>query len=75
METTTATRTKTTHVIAEDAPLGVQLWPTLSADYADNFTLDMVETHRTVNGTMVTWTYRNGTTRVFHAGDQVVVSF
>lgn len=58
---------------AESAPLGVQLWPTLSPEYADNFILDMVETVRTVNGTHVRWTYRNGTTRNFRLGEGVVV--
>jgi hypothetical protein len=72
MNTTTATETT---VVAELAPLGVQLWPTISPEYADNFTLDKVETHRTVNGTMVTWTYRSGTTRVFHAGEEIAVKF
>ena len=44
METTQITES----VTAELAPLGVQLWPTTSPGYADNFTLDSVSVVRDV---------------------------
>ncbi len=58
-------------VIAEDAPLGVQLWPTIRPSAAPNFTLDKVAVVRTVNGEHVVWTYQNGATRTFSKGEQV----
>jgi hypothetical protein len=73
-EEPTAMPAITTTVAAEDAPLGVQLWPTLSPEFAPQFTLDEVATVRTVNGTYVRWTYQDGKTRQFRVGEQVMVS-
>ena len=70
---TTAAQTKTT-VIAEDAPVGIQLWPTRSPEFAPNFTLATVEVVRTEVRTFVRWTYQSGTVRTFDLGEQVVVS-
>lgn len=75
METTGTTASPTTHVVAEDAPLGVQLWPTRLPEYAPNFTLEEVSVHRSDNGEWVAWRYRNGTTRTFRKGEKVVVQF
>lgn len=71
---TSTTTTQTTTVAAEDAPLGVQLWPTTSPEFAANFTLDRVDTMRGVNGTTVRWVYQNGSERFFGLGEEVVVS-
>ena len=71
MNTTTATTT----VVAENAPLGVQLWPTTSPKYADNFTLASVAVVRTESRSFVEWTYRSGATRMFGLGEQVAVQF
>jgi hypothetical protein len=68
MQTTTTT---TTTVIAEDAPIGVQLWPTRSPEFAPNFTLAKVITTRTAAGECVTWVYENGTERTFAKGEGV----
>ena len=65
--------TQTTTVIAEDAPIGVQLWPTRSPEFADNFTLERVEIVRDEVRTWVRWTYRNGTTRNFQLGEAIAV--
>lgn len=63
----------TTYVIAEDAPIGVQLWPTTSPKYAPNFTLATVAILRTSTGRHVVWTYESGATRVFFLGERVAV--
>lgn len=65
---------ETATVIAEDAPLGVQLWPTISPEAAPNFTLERVEIVRSQIGTHVRWVYQNGDTRVFGLGQAVAVS-
>jgi hypothetical protein len=62
-----------TTVVAENAPLGVQLWPTISPDYADNFILNSVAVHRRETGDFVVWTYRSGKTRTLLVGEEVVV--
>lgn len=63
-----------TTVRAESAPLGVQLWPTRSPEYAPNFTLASVTRFLDANGReCVRWTYQNGNTRTFLAGEEVVV--
>ena len=66
-----------TDVAAENAPLGVLLWSVRSPEYADNFTLDRVDstTIRTEDGThtYVTWHYRSGDTRTFDLGEPVAV--
>lgn len=60
-------------VVAEDAPIGVQLWPTIHPDFAPNFTLERVEITRTCVGTNVRWYYQNNTERVFRLGETVAV--
>ena len=62
-----------TEVIAEDAPIGVQLWPTRAPEYAPNFTLAKVATVRTATGTHVEWTYESGSQRFFDLGEAVSV--
>ena len=59
-------------VIAEDAPLGVQLWPTTDAKYAPNFTLAQVDVVRLPLGKRVVWTYENGSQRTFALGEAIV---
>jgi hypothetical protein len=61
----------TTLIKAEEAPIGVQLWPTRSPLYAPNFTLASVSVVRTATGSHVVWTYESGTTRVFALGEDV----
>lgn len=73
----------TTTVAAEDAPIGIQIWPTTSPKYAPNFTLYAVEVitrkfrdvHGTSERTTVEWTYENGNVRIFDLGDQVAVQY
>lgn len=67
------TAVKTTTVIAEDAPIGVLLWPVRSPEGAPNFTLATVEIVRNVNGSFIRWTYESGATRVFPVGEAVAV--
>ena len=66
---TAATQT----VTAENAPIGVQLWPTLTPKSATNFTLDKVAVVRNEWGVHVEWTYQNGNVRFFNVGEEVVV--
>jgi hypothetical protein len=68
---TTATETEFILIKAEEAPLGVQLYPTRSPEYAPNFTLAEVSTVRGPYGTRVIWTYESGTTRTFDLGEEV----
>lgn len=63
----------TVTVIAELAPLGVQLWPTLTPAAAPNFTLERVQIERTAYGTAVRWIYQSGAARVFALGERVTV--
>jgi hypothetical protein len=72
METKTAAPAATT-VIADDAPNGVQLWPTLTPAGAPNFTLERVEIVRDAYRTFVRWVYESGTTRTFILGERVAV--
>jgi len=70
-----------TSVIAENAPLGVQLWPTTTPESAPNFTLAAVEILsrkvRQEDGSWfeypatVIWTYQSGTERRFRLGEVV----
>ncbi len=60
-------------VIAERAPIGVQLWPTRSPGYADHFTLERVEIVDCNGVDYVRWTYRDGKTRLFQMGQHVAV--
>jgi hypothetical protein len=72
---TTSKATETSTVTAEDAPLGVQLWPTLTPQQAPNFTLWAVEIVRNEARTYVRWIYHNGNVRTFKLGEQVAVQF
>ena len=69
------TQTTTDSVIAEDAPIGVQLWPTRSPAYADNFTLMEVQVVRGEVRSYVRWIYRNGNERTFSLGESVAVQY
>jgi hypothetical protein len=60
-------------VVAEDAPLNVQLWPTRTPAARPNFTLERVEIIRSEIGTHVRWVYQNGERRVFGLGELVAV--
>lgn len=72
-QTSTAALIDTT-VTAESAPLGVQLWPTRSPEFAPNFTLANVTRFLDANGReCVMWTYQSGTNRIFLAGEEVAV--
>lgn len=66
---------KTTTVKAEEAPIGVQLWPTLTPASAPNFTLERVSITRVAYRTYVTWVYESGKERHFQFGETVFVSF
>lgn len=65
--------TETTMVIAEDAPIGVQLWPTTDQRYAGNYTLTCVTTvtrtarwaNVTQETTKVVWTYESGRVDIY----------
>lgn len=59
------------YVVAEDAPIGVQLWPTRTPEYAPNFTLASVAVVRSEAPTYVVWTYESGTVRTLALGEQV----
>jgi hypothetical protein len=70
----TTTTTGTTTVPAENPPLGVQLWPTLSPALAPDFTLESVTVYRRrASGDYVLWTFESGQTRRFDIGDMVAV--
>ena len=83
MTNTKATASQTTTVAAEDAPIGVQLWPTTAPQYARNFTLATVDviTHKfrdesgTYEWSTVEWTYENGSVRNFDLGEHVAVQY
>lgn len=60
-----------TVIAAEDAPIGVQLWPTIHPQYAPNFRLAEVITHRNAVRTWVEWIYESGKTRSFELGEPV----
>lgn len=77
------TSNESTQVVAEDAPIGVQLWPTRLPEFSKNFTLLSVEVvtrhlrdkSGTYSRTVVIWTYENLTTREFDLGEKVDVQF
>jgi hypothetical protein len=73
MTTTHSPAIPTTTVKAEDAPIGVQLWPTRTPAGAVHFTLLQVRTVRTAATHNVVWHYEDGKTRSFRAGEQVVI--
>lgn len=60
-------------VKVEDAPIGVQIWPTLAPEFASNFTLERVEIVRDIYRTFVRWVYESGTVRTFALGTEIVV--
>jgi hypothetical protein len=63
-----------TTVKAEDAPVGVQLWPTRSTYYAAEYTLHSVTIHRYAHGAdFVLWTFENGKQRRFAIGEDVAI--
>lgn len=64
-----------TSVVAELAPLGVQLWPTTSPEFANRFTLARVETVREVELAYVVWTFVSGGQRRFRLGQKVTCEF
>lgn len=66
---------ETTTVIAERAPVGVQLWPTRTPEQADAFTLERVATVRSDLSEWVEWTYQNGSKRTFRVGEEVAVQY
>lgn len=70
--TTTPTWTHGT-VVAEAAPIGVQLWPTRAPEFAPNFTLAEVRTVRNHRGTHIEWVYEGGQSRYFTPGESVAV--
>lgn len=73
MTTTTTPPWTSGTVIAEQAPIGVQLWPTRSPQDAPNFTLAEVRLVRNHRGTHVQWVYEGGQERFFSIGDEVAV--
>lgn len=65
---------RTASVIAENAPIGVQLWPTIHPQYAPNFTLAEVQIIRNEIGSYVRWIYEGDVeTRTFQVGQVVAV--
>lgn len=77
--TTSADATVDVTITAEDAPIGVQLWPTTTPQAARNFTLLCVqvitcvtrEATEACETTRVVWTYENLSTREFVLGEGV----
>lgn len=61
-----------TTIAAEDAPLGVPLWPSHSVR---RFTLTAVSVIRDRAGTRVIWLSADGTERTFGVGEQVTVRY
>jgi hypothetical protein len=71
--TQTTQTTATTTVVAEDAPIGVLLWPVRATKYNPNMTLRSVEIVRTATQRYVRWTYENDNTRSFRVGEEVAI--
>lgn len=64
----------TASVVAENAPIDVQLWPTVDPKFAPNFTLNEVQIIRNELGTYVRWVYEGDVeTRTFPLGQTVTV--
>lgn len=61
------------HVVAEEAPIGVLLWPVRAPEFEPNFTLESVTVIRDSMGSRVIWTHQNGTKRIFRPGEEVSV--
>lgn len=73
-------------VVAEDAPVGVQLWPSLSPKAGPSLTLESVEVvsrkiRETNDGTWyvytdsVTWTYQDGHQERYTISEKIDVDF
>jgi hypothetical protein len=60
-------------VVAEDAPIGILLWPVNRPEAEPNFTLMEVRIVRRATRSHVTWIYENGSERHFDLGEQVWV--
>lgn len=58
-------------VIAEGAPIGVQLWPTRTPELGYHFTLRSVALVRNEVRSWVVWTYEDNQIRTFDVGDRV----
>lgn len=67
------TSTLVTSVKAEEAPIGMPLWPTRTPEAAVAYTLESVCLVRTATESRVVWTYLNGTTVDYAAGEMVAV--
>lgn len=65
---------RTGTVKAEDAPLGVLLWPVTRPEAEPNFTLASVTRVSRLDRTTIVWEYQSGKTRTFAPGEDVVVS-
>ena len=65
---------ETTSVVAQDAPVGVLLWPVREAKYEPGFTLAEVHVIRNEARTFVCWVYQDGHKRYFDLDENVVVS-
>jgi hypothetical protein len=61
------------HIVAEDAPIGVQLWPTIDPKFAANYTLAQVGIIRDAYGTHVHWLYEGGAERLSKMGEKIAV--
>ena len=68
-----ATDVPTKSVVAEEAPLGVLLWPVRAPQYEPNFTLAEVQVVRREHGSFVRWVYQSGSERLFGLGEEVAV--
>jgi hypothetical protein len=64
---------RTEPVVAEDAPIGILLWPVTRPEAEPNFTLLSVKTYRDADRSYVTWLYENGSERHFSLGEEVFV--
>jgi hypothetical protein len=72
--------TVTKIIKAEDAPVGVPLWPADSEALLPHHTLERVEVVHSVrsvsggHGEFVRWTFVSGTVRSFKIGEEIVVA-
>lgn len=73
MTTTTTPEWTEISVAAEDAPIGIQTWPTVDPIYAPNFTLERVEIIRNHRGRYVRWVFESGKDRLFSIGDMITL--
>jgi hypothetical protein len=61
-------------VAAEDAPVGVLLWPVTHPAAEPNRTLADVSVVSRPTGDVVVWRFQSGLTRTFNLGEDVVVA-